>query len=51
MTTSNNVAATNKVSEIPAKLTTIYMIAPTYARWTHKADLTRLRQTLMHVYT
>lgn len=30
-------------------LTTIYMITPTYARWTQKADLTRLSQTLMHV--
>ena len=28
---------------------TIYMITPTYARWTQKADLTRLCQTLMHV--
>ena len=27
----------------------IYMITPTYARWTQKADLTRLAQTLMHV--
>lgn len=25
------------------------MITPTYARWTQKADLTRLGQTLMHV--
>ena len=25
------------------------MITPTYARWTQKADLTRLCQTLMHV--
>ena len=25
------------------------MITPTYARWTQKADLTRLSQTLMHV--
>ena len=48
-TTSNNVAAANQVSEIPANLTTIYMITPTYARWTQKADLTRLCQTLMHV--
>ncbi len=30
-------------------LPTIYMITPTYARWTQKADLTRLCQTLMHV--
>lgn len=27
----------------------IFMITPTYARWTQKADLTRLTQTLMHV--
>ena len=31
------------------KLPVIYMITPTYARWTQKADLTRLCQTLMHV--
>jgi len=48
-TTSNNVAAANQGSKIPANLTTIYMITPTYARWTQKADLTRLCQTLMHV--
>ncbi len=30
-------------------LPTIYMITPTYTRWTQKADLTRLCQTLMHV--
>jgi len=30
-------------------LPTIYAITPTYARWTQKADLTRLSQTLMHV--
>lgn len=30
-------------------LPTIFMITPTYARWTQKADLTRLCQTLMHV--
>ena len=28
---------------------TIHMITPTYSRWTQKADLTRLCQTLMHV--
>ena len=28
---------------------TIVMITPTYARWTQKADLIRLCQTLMHV--
>ena len=28
---------------------TIHMIMPTYSRWTQKADLTRLCQTLMHV--
>ena len=28
---------------------TVYVITPTYARWTQKADLTRLCQTLMHV--
>lgn len=28
---------------------TIHMITPTYARWTQKADLTRLAQTLMHI--
>lgn len=30
-------------------LPVIYMITPTYARWTQKADLTRLCQTLMHI--
>ena len=30
-------------------LPTIYMITPTYPRWTQKADLTRLCLTLMHV--
>ena len=28
---------------------TIFMITPTYSRWTQKADLTRLCQTLMHI--
>jgi len=28
---------------------TIYAITPTYARWTQKADLTRLSQTLLHL--
>ena len=32
-----------------SSLPMIYMITPTYARWTQKADLTRLCQTLMHV--
>ena len=27
----------------------LFLITPTYARWTQKADLTRLCQTLMHV--
>ena len=27
----------------------IIMITPTYTRWTQKADLTRLYQTLLHV--
>ena len=49
MTTSNSVETANRVSEIPANLNTIYMITPTYTRWTQKADLTRLCQTLMHV--
>ncbi|CAI8029693.1 Galactosylgalactosylxylosylprotein 3-beta-glucuronosyltransferase 3 [Geodia barretti] len=31
------------------ELAWIYMITPTYARWTQKADLTRLAQTLMQV--
>ena len=31
------------------RILTIYMITPTYARWTQKADLTRSSQTLMHV--
>nr|CAI63873.1 beta3-glucuronyltransferase [Ciona savignyi] len=30
-------------------LPTIYAITPTYKRWTQKADLTRLGQTLLHV--
>lgn len=29
--------------------TPVYMITPTYARWTQKADLTRLCHSLMHV--
>ena len=29
--------------------TTIYLITPTYSRYTQKADLTRMSQTLMHV--
>ena len=49
MTTSNSVETANRVSEIPANTNTIYMITPTYTRWTQKADLTRLCQTLMHV--
>ena len=32
-----------------ADIPTIYMITPTYSRWTQKADLTRLCQTLMHI--
>lgn len=38
-------------SPVPEQLrsVTVYMITPTYARWTQKADLTRLCQTLMHV--
>ena len=36
------------VSE-PRRSVTVYMVTPTYARWTQKADLTRLCQTLMHV--
>ena len=35
----------NSTSNIPI----IYMITPTYSRWTQKADLTRLCQTLMHI--
>lgn len=35
----------NSTNNIP----TIYMITPTYSRWTQKADLTRLCQTLMHI--
>lgn len=35
----------NASDDIP----TIFMITPTYSRWTQKADLTRLCQTLMHV--
>ena len=31
------------------QLPVIYMITPTYARWTQKADLTRICQTLMHI--
>lgn len=39
----------NSRSDDLTALPTIYMITPTYARWTQKADLTRLCQTLMHV--
>ena len=44
--------ASRDFSRVPASrsnLTHIYMITPTYKRWTQKADLTRLAQTLMHV--
>lgn len=34
---------------IPKEGPTIFMITPTYSRWTQKADLVRLCQTLMHV--
>jgi hypothetical protein len=30
-------------------INTIHIITPTYERWTQKADLTRLCQTLMHI--
>ena len=36
-------------SEMKKKLPWIYVITPTYARWTQKADLTRLSQSLAHV--
>ena len=47
-TTSHN-TNTPSTDQKESNLTTIYMITPTYARWTQKADLTRLCQTLMHV--
>ena len=40
---------TRKTAKSTRDLPWIYMITPTYARWTQKADLTRLAQTLMHV--
>ena len=40
---------TRKTAKSTSDLPWIYMITPTYARWTQKADLTRLAQTLMHV--
>ncbi|XP_028393382.1 galactosylgalactosylxylosylprotein 3-beta-glucuronosyltransferase 3-like isoform X2 [Dendronephthya gigantea] len=36
--------------ELGKNVTTIYCITPTYARLTQKADLTRLCQTLQHVW-
>lgn len=39
----------NTVDENTSILPTIYVITPTYARWTQKADLTRMCSTLMHV--
>lgn len=36
-------------AESLTQLPTIFMITPTYYRWTQKADLVRLCQTLMHV--
>ncbi|XP_078490821.1 galactosylgalactosylxylosylprotein 3-beta-glucuronosyltransferase 3-like [Ciona intestinalis] len=36
-------------AHVKRDLPTIYAITPTYARWTQKADLTRLAQTLLHV--
>ena len=42
-------AGDNKAQRQGDELPWIYMITPTYARWTQKADLTRLAQTLMHV--
>ena len=35
--------------QVDSNLPTIFMITPTYTRWTQKADLVRLCQTLMHV--
>ena len=45
MLKNNNNSPDAPLGDIP----TIFMITPTYSRWTQKADLTRLCQTLMHV--
>ena len=45
MLKKNNFSHASSLEDIP----TIVMITPTYSRWTQKADLTRLCQTLMHV--
>ena len=46
---SNNDTSRHKLPSRNKPLPPIYMVTPTYARWTQKADLTRLAQTLMHV--
>ena len=47
--TNTNAIDTNVIDPNTLHLPTIYMITPTYSRWTQKADLTRLCHTLMHV--
>ena len=47
--TSHVIKESKKAVSATTNLPTIFMITPTYARWTQKADLTRLCQTLMHV--
>ena len=47
--TNTNAIDANVIDPNTLHLPTIYMITPTYSRWTQKADLTRLCHTLMHV--
>ena len=47
--TNENIIIDNYRTKSDINVPHIYMITPTYARWTQKADLTRLCQTLMHV--
>ena len=49
-TEASHVAKESKKAEAAnTDIPTIFLITPTYTRWTQKADLTRLCQTLMHV--
>ena len=47
-TETSHVAKESIKADTP-NIPTIFLITPTYTRWTQKADLTRLCQTLMHV--
>ena len=47
---NNKVYAKATAGDTFTPTTTIVMVTPTYERWTQKADLTRLCQTLMHIH-